>query len=221
MNILIVEDDKETLDFLKLSLEGEGFVVDTAEDGDIGSYKARTNNYDLILLDNMLPNKDGRQICAEIRSRGSSVPIIMLSARTELDTKIDLLRTGVDDYMTKPFSYEELYARIKALLRRPKKIEHTLLQIGNLTLDTDGHTVKRGSKEIHLTLKEFLLLEYLARKRGLVLSRAEILEHVWDVNADSFTNTIETHILNLRKKIRQKGKKDFIHTVSGVGYKIE
>ncbi|MDD5726063.1 MAG: response regulator transcription factor [Patescibacteria group bacterium] len=221
MNLLIVEDEKEIIDFLRLSLEEEGFVVDTAEDGEIGSYKARTNKYDLILLDNNLPQKDGRQICFEIRSRGDEVPIIMLSVQSEIDSKVDLLNIGVDDYVTKPFSFEELLARIKALLRRPQKMEHRILKIDDLVLDTDSHSAQRGSKKVHLALKEFVLLEYLMRNQGQVLSRSTILEHVWDMNADPFTNTIETHILNLRRKIECNNKRKLIHTVSGVGYKIE
>jgi DNA-binding response OmpR family regulator len=221
MNILIVEDNKETLDFLRYSLEKEGFVVDTAPDGKVGSSKARTNNYDIIILDNTLPFKEGREICTEIRSRGSSVPIIMLSALTEVYTKVGLLEEGADDYMTKPFSFEELLARIKALLRRSKKIESETLTVSNLCLNTGSHIVKRGFKTIHLTQKEYILLEYLMRNRGTVISRSEILEHVWDTNADPFTNTVEMHILNLRTKVRQTGRRELIHTISGIGYKLE
>jgi len=221
MNLLIVEDDKETLDVLASFLKEKGFVIDIAEDGKIGSYKAQVNVYDLIILDNVLPKKDGRQICSEIRKNGNNVPIIMLSVKSEIDTKVDLLDVGVDDYIVKPFSFSELLARIKAVLRRPHKIEGEILHIKDIALDTQKHTVIQSNKEIHLTPKEFFLLEYLIRNRGKVLSRMEILEHVWDTNADLFTNTVETHILNLRKKLKQKNNKEFIHTISGTGYKIE
>jgi DNA-binding response OmpR family regulator len=220
MNILIIEDDKETIDFLRSSLKDVGYVVDTAEDGQMGLDKAVRSTYDLIILDHNLPQKDGRQICLEIRNRGKCVPIIMLSVRTEIEDKINLLNIGVDDYVTKPFVFAELLARIRALLRRPPKMESMVLKIDDLILDTTKYTVKRGSKEICLSPKEFALLEYLIKNKERVLSRSEILEHVWDMNTDPFTNTIETHILNLRKKIRQKNKKELIHTVSGRGYKM-
>jgi DNA-binding response OmpR family regulator len=220
MNILIVEDDKETLDVLAFSFKEKGFVVDVATDGEAGSYKSRINNYDLIILDNMLPYKTGRQICSEIRNSGNSVPIIMLSVKSEIDTKVDLFNLGIDDYIVKPFSFSELLARAKALLRRPQKIENDILCIEDIFLDAKKHTVTQLNKEIHLTPKEFSLLEYLTRNRGKVLSRREILEHVWDLNANLFTNTVETHIANLRKKLKQKSQNEFIHTISGAGYKI-
>lgn len=220
MNLLVVEDDKETRNFLKSSLKAEGFVVDTAEDGKAGSYKANLNDYDLIVLDIELPYKNGRQVCSELRSSGKNMPIIMLSVKGEIDTKVDLLRTGADDYLTKPFSFTELSARIKALLRRPQKIENDILCIEDLVLDNGSRTVARAGKEVYLTPKEFFLLEYLMRNRGRVMSRQALLEHVWDVNADPFTNTVETHIVNLRKKLKQKNKREIICTVSGAGYKI-
>jgi two-component system OmpR family response regulator len=221
MNILVIEDDKEIIDFLKLSLDEAGFVVDTAEDGQAGADKALNNNYDLIVLDYNLPQKDGGQICREIRNSGKSVPIIILSVKSEIDDKVNLLNMGADDYIAKPYSFSELLARIHALLRRPLKIEHDVFKIDNLFLDTISRAVRRGTEEIRLSPKEFLLLEYLVRNRGRVLSRTEILEHVWDMNADPFTNTIETHILNLRKKIGKRKIGEFIRTVSGIGYKIE
>lgn len=218
MNILVIEDNKETREFLESSLRGEGYVVDTAEDGEAGLEKALANDYDLVMLDNTLPKKNGRQVCSAIRKKGKSMPIMMLSVKSEVDDKVNLFEAGVDDYMTKPFSFEELTARIKALLRRPKIIEHEILQIGDLSLDCSGHTIRRGKEELHLQQKEFSLLEYLLRKKGVAVGRAEIMEHVWDMNADPFTNTIETHILNLRRKIGDKGQ--IIQTVKGVGYKI-
>lgn len=220
MNILIVEDDKEALDFLKDSFRAEGFVVDTADDGEDGSYKARVNTYDIVILDIGLPRKDGRQIASELREGGKTMPILILSTSGEIEDKAELLNIGADDYMTKPFSFIELLARVRALLRRPEKIEGEVLHCDDVILDVRKHTVTRENKQIHLTPKEFLLLEYLLRNESRVLSRAEILEHVWDVNADLFTNTVETHIMNLRNKLRQKNKREIIHTVLGSGYKL-
>lgn len=221
MNILIVEDDKETLNFLKLSLMAEGFVVDTAEDGDNGYYKTKINDYDLIILDIGLPQKDGRQICSEIRSEGKSMPILILSVKGEIDTKVDLLNLGADDYITKPYSYIELVARVKTLMRRTKILEDEILCVDDIELNLPKRSVYQTGKKIHLTPKEFFLLEYLLRNRGRVLTRQAILEHVWDMNADLFTNTIETHIAMLRQKLKGKKKDNFIRTVSGSGYVID
>lgn len=222
MNLLIVEDDKDMLDVLSESFKESGFVVDTAEDGEKGLYRASVNDYDIIVLDINLPKKDGKQVCSEIRSQGKNTPIIMLSVKYDVDTKVDLLNCGADDYLSKPFSYAELSARVKALLRRPRDIiKGDILCIDDLTLDTKKRTVVRGTKKIHLTPKEFFLLEYLMRNRGTVLPRMAILEHVWDLDADIFTNTIETHIANLRRKINSKNKRELIETVSNGGYKIE
>jgi len=220
MRILIVEDDKEIINFLKPSLEGENFIVDAIEDGEKGSFVARTNDYDLIILDVGLPKKGGCEVCDEIRKDGKDAPIIMLSVKSEVKTKVELLNAGADDYLTKPFSFEELLARIKALLRRPEKIGDKILKVDDLVLDKGRQIVMRGKKEIYLTRKEFNLLEYLMENQGMVLSRGMIMEHVWDINADPFSNTIESHILNLRRKIEQKNKKGFIRTMPGRGYKI-
>jgi len=221
MNILVVEDTKELSDFLASSLKKEGFVVDVAYDGTSGSYKAAMNDYDLMILDIGLPGKDGREICREVRVLGKGVPIIMLSAEGEVETKVDLLNAGADDFVTKPFSYDELSARIGAVMRRPRRLENAVMTIGDLVIDTDSRTVRYEGEDIVLTLKEFSLLEYLARNRGRVLSRGEILEHVWDMNADPFTNTIETHIMNIRRKIGRNRGEDLIRTVPGMGYEVE
>lgn len=220
MRLLIVEDNNEIIDSLKPSLKAEGFTIDTARDGESGSYMARTNSYDLIILDNLLPKKDGFEVCREIRNEGNDAPILMLSVKSEIETKVKLLNAGADDYVAKPFSFGELLARIRALLRRPKKIESSVINIDGVIVDTEGHTVKYGQKEIKLTPKEFALLEYLMKNRGRVLSRGTIMEHVWDSDTDPFSNTIETHILNLRRKIREVCKKEYICTIPGVGYKI-
>jgi DNA-binding response OmpR family regulator len=221
MRILIVEDEQAILNFLKKSLESECFAVDTTMDGEKGSFLARTNDYDLIILDNMLPKKEGVQVCKEIREAKKTVPIIMLSVKSEVSTKVDLLNAGADDYLTKPFSLEELLARMRALLRRPKPMESEILKIEDLVLEPKKQTAKRGNKEVYLTRKEFILLEYLMKNQGIVLSRGMIMEHVWDMNVDPFSNTIESHILSLRKKIDVGAKEKLIHTVPGRGYKMD
>ena len=220
MRILIIEDDPEICNFLKHNLEAEGFVVDAIADGEKGSYIARTNDHDLIILDYMLPKKDGLTICRELRASGKVIPILMLTVRSEIADKVRLLESGADDYLTKPFSFSELLARVRTILRRPKTNENNPLNFEGITLDSNKQTVLRGKKEVYLTRKEFLLLEYFMRNIGTVLSRGLILEHVWNVEADPFSNTIESHILNLRRKI-DTGKKKLIHTVPGRGYKMD
>ncbi len=165
MNLLIVEDDKETLEFLKPSLMAEGFVVDVAEDGETGSYKGKTNDYDIIILDIGLPQKNGRQVCSEIRSAGKNMPILILSVKGEIETKVDLLSIGADDYITKPFSYAELAARVKALMRRPDKMEDEIFRVDDIELNLPKRSVHRAGKEVHLAPKEFFLLEFLLRNR--------------------------------------------------------
>jgi DNA-binding response OmpR family regulator len=220
MRVLIIEDNKEISDFLKVGLESEGFAVDVISDGEKGSFTARTNEYDLILLDNVLPKKGGLQICKEIREAGKKTPIIMLSVRSEIGDKVNLLANGADDYMTKPFSFEELRARMRAVLRRPTITAHNILTIDDLILDPNRQEVRRGKRDIYLTRKEFSLLEYLLQNRGNVVSRGMIMEHVWNLDGDPFSNTIEAHIFNLRKKIDKPKNKKLIHNVPGRGYKV-
>jgi len=220
MRILVVEDEQRISRFLKDSLEAEYFAVDVAEDGERGSYFARTNDYDLVVLDNMLPKKDGLQVCREIRAAGKTMPILVVSVKTGTEDKVDLLNAGADDYLAKPFVLEELLARIRALLRRPASLESDELVAEDLTLDVKTGTVRRADKEIYLTRKEFMLLQYLMRNQGLVVSRGMILEHVWDMSVDIFSNTIESHILSLRKKIGDMGRERLIQTVPGRGYRI-
>lgn len=219
MKILIVEDDISVRNILRLSLETKGFVVDEAEDGEIGSYLARTNQYDVILLDNVLPKKMGGHICKEIRDSGISTPIVMLSSKQEVLTKINLLDSGADDYITKPFSFDELLARLHAMLRRPKEIKSSKLRFKDIEINFTNQTVKRNGKDLYLTRKEFALLEFLAQKKESVVSRGQILEHVWEMSIDPFSNTIETHIMNLRKKIRDT-KRRIIVSIPGRGYKF-
>lgn len=220
MKILVVEDEKGIRESIKSSLEGEYFSVDVAEDGEAGSILARSNDYDLIILDYILPKKLGLEICREIRSRKKTVPIIILSVMSEPHKKVTMLNCGADDYLTKPFSFEELLARIRALLRRPAEIKSEILKINNLILNTIQHVVTLNGQEVYLTRKEFELLEYLMRNQGKVLSRGVLMEHVWDMNADPFSNTIETHILNLRRKIDIDSENKLIHTLPGSGYRM-
>lgn len=220
MRILIVEDDMKINDFLKTALESEYFVVDTASDGAQGLYLAKTNTYDVIVLDSMLPHVSGIEICRALRTDDIATPIIGLSVQSETANKISFLNGGADDYLTKPFSFAELIARIHAVLRRPRTLGSDTLTIGDITLDAKRHTVYKDETEVYLTRKEFLLLEYLMRNQGTVLSRGMILEHVWDMNADPFSNTIETHIMTLRKKLDNDPQVRIIHTVPGIGYRI-
>ncbi|MFT5179573.1 MAG: two-component system OmpR family response regulator [Candidatus Paceibacteria bacterium] len=219
MKILIVEDDSSIRNVLRLSLEAEAFSIDEAEDGEQGSFMARTNDYDLILLDNVLPKKQGGHVCKDIREAGITVPILMLSVKSEVLEKVDLLNTGVDDYMTKPFSFTELLARIRTLMRRPKKLEEKVITIRGIEINRDRGTVSKNKKPIYLTRKEFSLLEYLMKNRDVILSRGQIMEHVWDINANPFSNTIEAHIMSLRKKLRDRNK-TFIKSIPGRGYKV-
>lgn len=221
MKVLVVEDEKQISNFIKKGLEAEHFIVDTASDGEKGSFMGRTKDYDVILLDNVMPKKNGQQVCREIRSDGKNVPILMVSVNSETTTKVDLLNSGADDYLTKPFEFNELLARINALLRRPEKVESEIINVDDLVVDIAKHEVTRGGKNITLTKKEYMLLKYMVKNVGIVLSRTMLLENVWDMNVDYFSNTIESHIASLRKKIDIKGKKKLIHTVSGRGYKVD
>lgn len=221
MRVLVVEDEKEIRDYIKVSLEAECFAVDTAEDGEKGLSMAKMNEYDLITLDNVMPKKTGQEVCEEIRKNGIKTPILILSVKSETTTKVGLLNSGADDYLTKPFSINELLARIRALLRRPKEMESEKIKIDDLMLDANKQMVTRGGKEIYLTRKEFAFLKYLMKNKGLVLSRSMIMEHVWDMSIDPFSNTIESHVMSLRRKVDTPGKKKLIHTLPGRGYKIE
>ncbi|MDB5237249.1 MAG: Two-component system, OmpR family, response regulator [Parcubacteria group bacterium] len=221
MRALLIDDERGVREILAENLRARAFAVDMAEDGMEGSYMARTNTYDIIVLDNMLPEKNGLTVCEEIRRTGNTTPILVLSVLSDAWRKVDLLNAGADDYMIKPFSFEELMARIRALLRRPPALEGDIIVIDTLSLDTKQQTAKRADASIYLTRKEYMLLEYLMRNRGSVLSRAMIMEHVWEMTTDPFSNTIESHILSLRKKIEGPGRKKLIHTVPGRGYRID
>ncbi|KND47048.1 MAG: two-component system, OmpR family, response regulator [Parcubacteria bacterium C7867-004] len=220
MRILVVEDEPKIACFLKEALIAEFFAVDVAVDGEIGSYLARTNDYDLIILDNLLPKKEGIQVCKDIRAVGKNLPILVVSVKTGINDKVTLLNAGADDYLTKPFILEELLARVRALLRRPAGLEEDELIVDDIFLDARSGSVRKGDKRVYLTRKEFMLLQYLMRNEGIVLSRGMILEHVWDMSVDIFSNTIESHILSLRKKLDDMSKDRLIQTVPGRGYRM-
>ncbi len=220
MKILVIEDDRDIARYIRDNLSEDTFTVDTAYDGPDGSFLARTNIYDVIVIDYSLPTKNGIEVCEEIRSSGVDVPIIFLTIHSEIKRKVSALDKGADDYITKPFSIDELRARIFALSRRPKKLESTILKVEDLVLDTQKRTVRRGNTSIYLTRKTYDLLEYLMKNQGVVLSRGAIMEYVWNSESDPFSNTIEAHILNLRKKININGKKDILRNIPGRGYII-
>ncbi len=220
MRALIIEDDCYIAEALKSALTIENLTVEIAPDGASGAFSATTNDYDIILLDTMLPKKNGRDVCRAIRSAGKKTPILSISAKADPSTKIELLEAGVDDYIGKPFVLREVVARVRALLRRPHTLVGDVLTVGDLTMDTRTRTIVRGQTSIHLTRKEFALLEYLMRNQDSVVSRGLLLEHVWDEMTDPFSNTIEAHIMSLRRKIKRKNSPPLIHTVPGSGYKL-
>jgi len=218
MRILVIEDEKKIADFIKRGLKEEGYAVDASYDGENGLFLAKTNDYDLILLDLMLPKLDGITLCRKLREAKVSTPIIMLTAKDAVREKVIGLDAGADDYLTKPFAFEELLARIRAILRKKNGAEATKLEVGDLSLDLHTHKVTRGGKEIELTAKEYALLEYLMRNSGSIVTRTMISEHVWDIDFDTFTNVIDVYINYLRNKIDTGHSKKLIQTVRGRGY---
>jgi len=223
MHILIVEDEEKLARALKKGLELKGYAVDWLSD----SEKARTrillyrDEYDLILLDLMLPGVDGATITETVRKDNVTTPIIILTARNETEHKVDLLNKGADDYIVKPFSFEELLARINSVVRRPAVPQQIVLKVGPLEMDTATRTVRKDGKEIALTLKEFALLECFMREPGIVLSREKLFDHVWDFNSLSWSNVLDVHMKNLRKKLNHENTGDnLFETVRGVGYKL-
>jgi len=220
MKILIVEDEQSIAKFIKASLESKFYMVDVAPDGERGAFLGRVNYYDAIVLDYILPKKNGLEVAREIR-RERSTPIIMLTVCGEFSCKEQAYDAGVDDFLTKPFLLEELFLRLRALIRRPPEICSDYLRVENLSLDINRQVVRRQGRVINLTRKEYLLLEYLMRHRGDVKSRETIMEGVWDINTDPFSNTLDTHILNLRRKIKIPGERELIHTFAGRGYKLD
>ncbi len=220
MKILIVEDDASVASLISQGLALESFLVETASDGERGAFMAKTGGYALIILDFSLPKLNGNEVLREIRREKPNLPIIMLTVKSEIQTKEEAFNLGADDYLTKPFLLEELILRIKALLRRPAKTAVENLQLGNLHFTPSSGICKRGQKFIYLTKREACLLRYLFKNQGEVVTRGEILENVWNYEADPFSNSIETHIASLRKKLKTKNEPEIIHTFPGRGYKL-
>ncbi|HUD20713.1 MAG TPA: response regulator transcription factor [Candidatus Saccharimonadales bacterium] len=222
MRILIIEDDHKIAQAIKKGLEQERFAVDLAFDGGEGAGSALTIKYDLIILDRMLPGMDGIDICKVVRQKGKNTPILMLTAKDAVSDRVDGLNAGADDYLVKPFAFEELLARVKALLRRPEQEIGSTLELNGLSLDTISFEVKRGEKPIELSSTEFRLLEYLMRNPNRVLTKDMIINHVWDYDADILPNTVEVFVGYLRNKIDKAfpDKKPIIQTVRGFGYKL-
>lgn len=220
MRILVVEDEKRLAEFIKNGLEEQKYAVDLAHDGEKAEYLALTNRYDLIILDILLPGKKGWEVCESLRQAGNSMPIIMLSALSDVSNRVRGLEKGADDYMTKPFAITELLARVKALLRRAHKITQSIVKIGPLELDIISRRVRRDGKEIQLTNKEFSMLEFLVLNKNKVVTRSMISEHVWDIHFDAGSNVIDVIINYLRKKIDKDDEKKMIHTVRGSGYML-
>ncbi|MCL6087412.1 MAG: response regulator transcription factor [Actinobacteria bacterium] len=219
MQILIIEDEEKIANFLRRGLIEERYAADIALDGKEALYKYDINEYDLIILDLMIPKVDGITVCRKIRSSNSNIPILILTARDNIEDKIKGLDCGADDYMTKPFSFSELSARIRALLRRGNKADPVILTIDDLMLNPATRIVKRKDKIIDLTAREYSLLEYFMRNQNVVLTKTKILEHVWDYSYDGLSNVIETYVKYLRKKLKTVPEDmELIHTMRGSGY---
>lgn len=221
MRILLIEDDVAIARSLKEGLEDEAYAVDVAHDGDEGYRTATADDYDAIILDIMLPSMNGYEVCQALRQDGKRTPILMLTARDAERDIVKGLDTGADDYLAKPFSFEVLLARLRAILRRPNEKLGEILRVGDLTLDPSLKKVTRASQEISLTTKEYGVLEYLMRNTGKVLSKEQIIAHVWDFDADVLPNNVELFIMFLRRKVDKPFGKKLIHTVPGFGYKLE
>lgn len=221
MKVLVIEDDPTVGGFVKRGLEEQRHAVDLVKDGMEGERLAASQPYDLVVLDLRLPGRSGIDVLRSLRAKGFERPILVLTAQDAIDAKVDTLRAGADDYVTKPFAFEELLARVEALSRRPRAIASPALTVADLTVDIDSHEVTRAGRAIELTPKEFLVLEYLMRHAGKVMSRTLITEYAWGYHFDSGTNIVDVVINHLRKKVDGVGKKKLITTVRGVGYVIK
>lgn len=221
MRVLVVEDEVKMAAFIERGLKEEGYSVDVAHDGTQGWQYSHDHDYDIMILDWMLPGVNGLELCRKIRETGLQTPVIMLTAKDAVEDKIKGLDQGADDYLTKPFSFDELLARMRALLRRPKEIQdERVLESENLKMDLRTRKVFIGDKDIPFSQKEFSLLEYLLRRKGEVVTRAQIAEHVWDLHFDPMTNTIDVYINFLRKKIDEPNTESRIETIRGAGYRF-
>jgi DNA-binding response OmpR family regulator len=222
MKILLVEDEQKLAGALAKGLEHEGYTVDIISDGKkaLTRISLHRTDYDLVILDLMLPSMDGHEICKKVRESGISIPILILTARAETDTKVDLLMAGADDYLVKPFSFAELTARVGALMRRPTEALRETLKIDELELNTSERTVTCRGTPIDLTLKEFGLLEYFMRHPNQVVNREDLLSHLWDFNYSGFSNVVDVHVKNLRKKLSEGNGSPVLQTVRGIGYRL-
>jgi DNA-binding response OmpR family regulator len=220
MRVLFVEDDSRLAAVVRQGLKEQGFGVDVSGDATGGLGLALSNNYDAILLDIMLPGKSGFTMLRELRRRGSAVPVMIVTARSSVEDRVQGLDLGADDYLLKPFDFQELLARLRAITRRPAASPRTVLTAADLELDTSRHEVKRSGRRIELSAKEFALLEYLLRSKGTVVTRGMILDHVWDLDYHGTSNLVEVYINYLRRKIDQDFEPKLIHTVRGVGYVV-
>jgi DNA-binding response OmpR family regulator len=218
MRILLVEDEPNAAQMLAKGLRAQSYAVDVAADGEAAVYQAGINDYDLVILDVMLPLKDGFEVCRELRAGGLTFPILMLTARDAPPDRVAGLDMGADDYLTKPFDFHELLARLRALLRRGPALRPETVEIADLSIDMRARRVRRGGRQIELTAKEYALLEYMARRAGEVVNRAEIAEHVWEENFDPFSNLIEVYVQRLRRKIDEGHALKLLRTRRGEGY---
>lgn len=223
MRILIIEDEHRIANTIKKGLEQERYAVDVTYDGETGLDRAFGEEYDLLIIDRMLPGIDGVDICKQLRKKENHVPILLLTAKGQIRDRVEGLDAGADDYLIKPFSFEELLARVRALIRRPPTVLDSTLTVKDLSLNTLTHEVKRGEKIIHLSVKEFSLLEYLLRHLNTTLTKDQLIQHVWDYDADILPNTVEVNIKNLRKKVDLPfpNKEPLIQTIRGFGYKLK
>ncbi len=220
MRILVAEDDRPVASFLKKGLEAEHYAVDIVPDGQEALYMAEEYDYDLLLLDLILPKLDGLQVLRQIRTRKKHLPVLVLTARTRVEDRVRGLDLGADDYMTKPFAFRELIARVRALLRRGSATTDFTLEVEDLVMNLVQRVVRRGERKIELTPKEFALLEYLMRNAGRAVSRPMIIEHVWNFSFDTMTNVVDVYVNYLRKKVDEGMEQKLIHTVRGVGYRV-
>lgn len=220
MRVLIAEDDPGVQRFVAKGLKEQAYAVDTVATGPEALEQAEINSYDVIILDVMLPGLSGFEVCRRLREAGLKIPVLMLTARDAVEDRIAGLDHGADDYLTKPFEFRELLARLRALLRRPSELKPAQLSVANLTLDTAAQVATRGERRISLTHKEYALLEYLVRNTGRIIGRAEIAEHVWDEHFDPFSNLIEVYVNRLRRKIDAAKETPLLHTKRGAGYML-